>query len=52
MSRQVWLESAGEYQADERAGVAWLSWRVGYILILSVFLLSVVLRMKFVAVYV
>ena len=28
MSRQVSRGSAGEYQADERAGVAWLSWRV------------------------
>ena len=28
MSRQVSLGSAGEYQADERAGVARLSWRV------------------------
>ena len=28
MSRQVWRDSAGEYQADERAGVAGLSWRV------------------------
>ena len=27
MSRQVSLGSAGEYQADEQAGVAWLSWR-------------------------
>ena len=28
MSRQVSRGSAGEYQADERAGVAQLSWRV------------------------
>ena len=28
MSGQVSRGSAGEYQADERAGVAWLSWRV------------------------
>ena len=28
MSRQVSRGSAGEYQADERAGIAWLSWRV------------------------
>ena len=28
MSWQVSWGSAGEYQADERAGVAWLSWRV------------------------
>ena len=28
MSGQVWRESPGEYQADERAGVARLSWRV------------------------
>ena len=28
MSGQVSLGSAGEYQADERAGVARLSWRV------------------------
>ena len=28
MSRQVSRGSAGEYQADERAGVARLSWRV------------------------
>ena len=28
MSRQVWRDSAGEYQADEPAGVEWLSWRV------------------------
>ena len=28
MSRQVSRGSAGEYQADEQAGVAWLSWRV------------------------
>ena len=28
MSRRVSLGSAGEYQADERAGVARLSWRV------------------------
>ena len=27
MSRQVSRGSAGEYQADEQAGVAWLSWR-------------------------
>ena len=26
MSKQVSLTSAGDYQADERAGVAWLSW--------------------------
>ena len=26
MSRQVSRGSAGEYQADEQAGVAWLSW--------------------------
>ena len=25
---QVWRDSAGEYQADEQAGVARLSWRV------------------------
>ena len=28
MSRRVWRDSAGEYQADEQAGVARLSWRV------------------------
>ena len=28
MSRQVSRGSAGEYQADEQAGVARLSWRV------------------------
>ena len=28
MSRQVSRGSAGEYQADDRAGVARLSWRV------------------------
>ena len=28
MTRQVSRGSAGEYQADERAGVAGLSWRV------------------------
>ena len=28
MSRPVWRDSAGEYQADEQAGVARLSWRV------------------------
>ena len=28
MSGQVSRGSAGEYQANERAGVAWLSWRV------------------------
>ena len=28
MSGQVWRDSPGEYQADERAGVARLSWRV------------------------
>ena len=28
MSRQVSRGSAGEYQADEQAGVAWLRWRV------------------------
>ena len=28
MSRQVSRGSAGEYQADERAGVTGLSWRV------------------------
>ena len=28
MSRQVSCGSAGEYQADEQAGVARLSWRV------------------------
>ena len=28
MSRQVWPGSGGEYQADEQAGVARLSWRV------------------------
>ena len=28
MSRQVSRGSAGEYQADERAGIAQLSWRV------------------------
>ena len=28
MSRQVSPGSAGEYQADEQAGVAWLRWRV------------------------
>ena len=28
MSRQVSRCSAGKYQADERAGVAWLRWRV------------------------
>ena len=28
MTRQVSRGSAGEYQADERAGVARLSWRV------------------------
>ena len=28
MSGQVSRDSAGEYQADERAGVARLSWRV------------------------
>ena len=28
MSGQVSRGSAGEYQADERAGVEWLSWRV------------------------
>ena len=27
MSGQVSRGSAGEYQADERAGVAWLTWR-------------------------
>ena len=27
MSGQVWRGSAGEYQADERAGVARLTWR-------------------------
>ena len=28
MSKQVSLTSAGDYQADERAGVAGLSWRL------------------------
>ena len=28
MSRQVLRCSAGEYQADEQAGVTWLTWRV------------------------
>ena len=28
MSGQVSFGSAGDYQADERAGVAWLSWRL------------------------
>ena len=28
MSRQVSRGSAGDYQADEWAGVAWLSWRL------------------------
>ena len=28
MSRPVWRDSAGEYQVDEQAGVARLSWRV------------------------
>ena len=28
MIRQVWRGSAGEYQADEQAGVARLRWRV------------------------
>ena len=28
MSRPLSRGSAGEYQADERAGVEWLSWRV------------------------
>ena len=28
MSRQVSRRAAGEYQADEQAGVEWLSWRV------------------------
>ena len=28
MSGQVSRGSAGEYQADEQAGVAWLSWRL------------------------
>ena len=28
MSRQVSHSSRGEYQADEQAGVAWLSWRL------------------------
>src|SRR5574341_186393 len=28
MSRQVSRGSVGEYQADEQAGVRWLSWRV------------------------
>ena len=28
MSRQVSHGSAGEYDADEQAGVAWLHWRV------------------------
>ena len=28
MSGQVSRGSAGEYQADERSGVAWLSWRL------------------------
>ena len=28
MSSKVWRGSAGEYQADEQAGVARLSWRV------------------------
>ena len=28
MSGQVSRGSAGEYQADDQAGVAWLSWRV------------------------
>ena len=32
MSGQVSRGSAGEYQADEWAGVAWLSWRVGLVL--------------------
>ena len=27
LNRQVWRGSAGEYQADEQAGVARLSWR-------------------------
>ena len=27
MSRQVSCGSAGDYQADEQAGVAWLRWR-------------------------
>ena len=27
MSRQVSRGSAGDYKADEQAGVAWLSWR-------------------------
>ena len=27
MNRQVSRGSPGEYQADEQAGVAWLSWR-------------------------
>ena len=28
MSRRVWRGSDGDYQADERAGVARLSWRL------------------------
>ena len=28
MSGEVWRDSPGEYQADERAGVARLTWRV------------------------
>ena len=30
MSRQVSRGSAGEYQADEQAGVAGLSWRLSF----------------------
>ena len=28
MSKQVSCGSAGDYQADERTGVVWLSWRI------------------------
>ena len=28
MSRQVWRGSAGDYQADDQAGVTWLSCRL------------------------
>ena len=30
MSRQVWRGSAGEYQAEEQAGVARVRWRGSY----------------------
>ena len=31
MSRQVSRDSAGEYQADDQAGVARLRWRVSFV---------------------